>query len=359
MKTLLLAVLALTLAGILSAHTDPPANSKPLDASTEKLARQALPVCAAMTLTSTEFPYKLPQGLSGRVIHSVSPSHACEGQYALITSSTGTWYLGTPWFIGETEGATIEQKLQSFSWSNLKQNVTAVIERTRSAEGLFPATLWQTTERGKIPLDGLVDADGRVFFLGRFQAQATDAAKGRMASMQPLLATAPARGAAAPTVTIVEFSDFQCPSCKRTSGLAEAVVSRHGDQVRYIRFDLPLIENHPWAFAAAVAGRAIYRQKPELFWEYKKAVYENQETLNAFVFDDFARNFAQDRELDMTRYDADNASALLRDEILKGVGAAFSHHVRATPTFMVNGVFVNAGVDGKELDAYVAELLKK
>ena len=61
----------------------------------------------------------------------------------------------------------------------------------------------------------------------------------------------------------------------------------------------------------------------------------------------------------MTRYDADLASQELRDEILKGVGAAFSNQVRATPTFMVNGEYVTTGADGKELDAFVASLLKK
>jgi protein-disulfide isomerase len=358
MKTPVLVFIALLAAGTLSAHTAPP-DAKPLDAATEKLARQALPVCAGMTLASSDFPYKLPQGLSGRIIHVSSPSHACDGQHALITSATNTWYLGNPWFIGDSEGTTFEQKLQNFTWANLKANVTVTVDRKRSAEGLFPATLWQVTERGKVPLDGLVDADGRVFFLGRFQSQASDAAKGRMVSLQPLLESAPTRGAASPAVTIVEFSDFQCPSCKRTSGLADSILSRHGDQVRYIRFDLPLISNHPWAFSAALAGRAIYRQKPDLFWEYKKAVYENQESLNAFVFDDFARGFAQDHELDLAKYDADMTSEALRDELLKGVGAAFSYQVRGTPTFMVNGSFIEVGADGKELDAYVAELLKK
>ena len=61
------------------------------------------------------------------------------------------------------------------------------------------------------------------------------------------------------------------------------VVKKYGDQVRYIRYDLPLVSMHPWAFSATMAGRAIYRQKPELFWAYKKEVYENQDKISAFT----------------------------------------------------------------------------
>ena len=342
----------------LSAHTAPP-DAKPLDAASDKLVRQALPLCSDLELSTTGLGGALPQGISGKIIHAASASHSCDGQYVLLTSTAGHSYLGSPWFISTAPGTTTEEKLKNFVWTNLQMNVTPVIEKKRSPEGFFPVTLLQTTEWGKIPLEGLVDADGRLFVMGRFQTPAGNAAKGRTEALQPLLATAPTKGGAAAPVTVVEFSDFQCPSCKRTAHVGEAIAAKHGDGVRYIRMDLPLISSHPWAFGAALAGRAIYRQKPELFWEYKKAIYENQERLNAFILDDFARGFAEDHDLDMQRYDADLASQAVRDEILKGVGAAFSHQVRATPTFMVNGVYVSTGPDGKELDAYVAGLLKK
>ncbi|HUP46099.1 MAG TPA: thioredoxin domain-containing protein [Thermoanaerobaculia bacterium] len=356
MKRTVLALAVTLVAATAGAHAPP--DGKPLDPETEKLVREALPVCADMNLSTTDFPQSMPQGFSARVIHASSESHSCDGSYLLVTSASGTSYLGTPWFLEQTGGKTIEERLKDFAWKNIQANITPVIERKRSQEGLFPVTLQQVTERGKVPMEGLVDADGRVFFLGRFSARSASATEARLASLQPLVAKAPSRGAAKPAVTIVEFSDFQCPSCKRSSGFAEAIVARHPDAVRYVRFDLPLIQSHPWAFGAAAAGRAIYRQKPELFWEYKKHVYESQDRLNAFVFDDFARGFADDRDLDMAKYDADLASEELRNEILKGVGAAFSNHVRATPTFMVNGTFIASGPEGKELADYVEQLLK-
>src|SRR5205085_3969240 len=137
------------------------------------------------------------------------------------------------------------------------------------------------------------------------------------------------------------------------------ILAKYGDQVRYIRYDLPLLTTHPWAFAAALAGRAIYRQDPKAFWEYKKQIYANQDKLTAFTFDDFARGFAEDHSLDLKRYDADLASDEVKTDILNGVGLAFSSDVRATPTYMVNGVYVDPGDEGKALEAYVAGLLKK
>jgi protein-disulfide isomerase len=129
--------------------------------------------------------------------------------------------------------------------------------------------------------------------------------------------------------------------------------------VRYVRYDLPLLTMHPWAFPAAVAGRAIYRQKPDLFWQYKDQVYANQEKLNTFTIDDFARGFAQDHDLDLKKYDADVSSPELQTSILAGAGAALSNDIRATPSYLVNGTNVDAGTDGKALEAYVAALLKK
>jgi protein-disulfide isomerase len=115
---------------------------------------------------------------------------------------------------------------------------------------------------------------------------------------------------------------------------------------------------HPWALPAAVAGRAVWRQKPDLFWTYKEKVYENQEKLSAFTIDEFTRGFAQDHELDMAKYDADVKSPELAASIVNGVGTAFSNDVRATPTYFVNGAVVDPGNEGKKLAEYVSSLLK-
>jgi len=145
----------------------------------------------------------------------------------------------------------------------------------------------------------------------------------------------------------------------RASGWMKPILEAHGDKVRYIRYDTPLVTIHPWALAAAIAGRAVWHQKPDLFWKYKEQVYANQEKLSAFTIDEFARGFASDHELDMKKYDADVQSPDLRVELVNGTGTAFTNDVRATPTYIVNGAFVEAGTDGKGLAEYVNAALKK
>ncbi|HUP63502.1 MAG TPA: thioredoxin domain-containing protein [Thermoanaerobaculia bacterium] len=349
-RTLLLCTLALST----------PLFAIDVDPKLDKLVREALPVCGEATISYQELPFKLLPRFTGALVRIESERPSCEGQYSAVLSPAGRFYLGMPWPIESEEGATAEEKLKNFTWRNMNMNVSPVIDRTKTNEdGLHSATLFQLTESGKLPLEGEVDPNGRMFFFGHFLSAKSDLRAQRMKAFESFLGKSPARGAEKAAVTIVEFSDFECPSCKRSSGFGDMLLAKHGEEaVRYIRFDLPL-SGHPWAFSAALAGRAIHRQKPDVFWEFKKQVYENQENLNAFMFWDWARGFAEDRELDMKKFDADVNSEELKNEILAGAGIAFSNDVRATPTYLINGVFVDAGAEGKGLDEYVAKLLAK
>lgn len=329
-----------------------------VDPKLDRAVRELLPVCDNATIKYEELSVKLPPRFSGVLVTSESERHACNASLAAITAPSGAIFVGAPWPIANEEGATVEEKLKNFTWRNMQEQMVATIDRKPNAEGLYPVTLNQTTENGKMPLDGFVDPDGRVFFFGRFRPANGDLRAARTKVFEPYLPQSPAKGAKDAAVTIVEFSDFQCPSCQRAAGYVDPIMEKHGDQVRYVRFDLPLT-GHAWAFPAALAGRAIYRQKPELFWEYKKQVYANQGNLNPFSFWDWARGFATDHELDLARYDKDLASAEIKTQILAGAGTALTNDVRATPTYMVNGAVVEPGDDGKLLAAYVEKLLTR
>ena len=333
--------------------------TKPFNQKAEAIIRDSF-ACSEMKITQSPWPQKLPAGFNGPVVQIESPSHSCEGQYALVFAPSGAHYLGAPWYFGDDAGETVEAKLAAFTLRAMREAFTVKVDRQKpTRDGLFPTTLYEQTERGKVALQGFVDRDGKLFFMGNFRPAGVPTGTSRMKEIEPLFATSPSRGASAANVTLVEFSDFQCPACKRTSDLGAKLADKHGDAIRYVRVDLPLMSNHPWAFSASLAGRAIYRQKPDLFWQYKKLVYENQDKLSAFTIDDFARGFAESHELDLKRYDADLASADVQGEILRGVGTAFSNDVRATPTFMVNGVIVDPGEDGAALESYIEKLVKK
>lgn len=349
--------LSLTLLATAALAQQTPAPAPKVDPKVERAIRETLPVCADASLSFEDLGYKLPARFTGTMVRSESKMRpACNTQLVSIVSPTGGHFLGMPWFLHEEEGATLEDKLRNFTYRNMQMSVTPEIQRTADIDDLWPVTLINTTEAGKIPLGGRIDPQGNVFFFGNFRRIGGDIRAERAKAFEPFLATSPAKGPATAKVTVVEFSDFECPSCKRASGYLDPILAKHGENVRYIRYDVPLT-GHPWAFAASVAGRAIHRQKPELFWQYKKAVYDAQGELNAFLFWDWARAWAQDHALNLERYDADLTNQDLRNDILNGVGTAFANDIRATPSYLVNGALVDAGENGTALAAYVDSLL--
>jgi hypothetical protein len=335
-----------------------PAFAIDVDPKIDRAVRELMPVCADAKIKYDTLSVKLPAGLTGAFVTIESASHICDSSFAAVLASSGAVFVGNPWPIANEEGKSIEEKLKNFTWRNMHENMTATVDRTRNADGLFPATLNQATTSGKLPLAGFVDPEGQVFFFGRFRPRGEEPRAARLKVFDTFSANAPTKGAAKPAVTIVEFSDFQCPSCQRASGYVDPILAKHGEKVRYIRYDLPL-SGHNWAFGAALAGRAIYRQKPELFWEYKKQVYANQSNFSPFTFWDWARGFAKDNELDLAKYDADLESADLKTEILTGAGTALTNDIRATPSYMINGALVDPGEEGKALVEYVEKLLAK
>lgn len=362
MKRLAFALLVLTVTSVTFADDEKPAE-KPapaLGARADKLIKDALPICSdGVTETRVALTHTLPGNMVGAVVRLASKHQVCDGQWAAIISNEGGFYMGTPWFLDNKE-VTLEGRLKSFTLEYMKQVFDPVIDRTKTREGLFRVSLYQPVEGGgKLPLEGEIDQAGSVLFIGHFVPMATDYRISRLKAFEHFLNLSPVTGAAKPEVTVIEFSDFECPSCQHAAGYLKPIMAAHSDRVRYIRYDTPLVSIHPWALPAAVAGRAIWRQKPDLFWKFKEQIYENQEKLSAFAIDDFARGFASDHELDMAKYDADVASPDVRADIVNGAGTAFTNDVRATPTYLVNGAFVDAGVDGKGLADYVDELLKK
>jgi protein-disulfide isomerase len=354
-KKPLLFAAALLAAAAVHAADDKPA--PPLGPKAEAMIEQLLPVCSeATTPKRVGLMHPLPANMTGNVVQLESKRNWCSGQWVAVVTKEGGFYLGIPWFLDGVEGS-IEEKLKSFGWQNMQQNFTPLVDRTKTRDGLYKVTMMQATEQGKVPMEGEVDPAGTVFFLGHFMPLGGEVRSARIKALGPIVEKSPATGAASPQVTVIEFSDFECPSCQHAAGYMKPILAAHADKVRYVRFDTPLMMMHPWAFSAAVAGRAVYRQKPDLFWTYKEQVYDNQEKLSAFTLDDFVRGFAKDHDLDMKKFDADIASAELKNEILSGVAAAFSNDIRSTPTYLVNGVPVDPGNDGKALAAYVEKAL--
>lgn len=132
------------------------------------------------------------------------------------------------------------------------------------------------------------------------------------------------------TVTIVEFSDFQCPYCAGLQSTLREVLKAYPDDVRLVLKDFPL-SFHKYAMATARAARAAGEQGK--YWEMHDLIFENFKKLNSDVFKEFAKKL----NLDLTMFMADYKSNKYDNMIQQDINLGKSLGVTGTPTLFVNG----------------------
>jgi protein-disulfide isomerase len=159
--------------------------------------------------------------------------------------------------------------------------------------------------------------------------------------------SAPSRGQSHAPVTIVEFSDFQCPYCKRAASMLADVQKQHGDAVRVVwrNFPLPYHKNAHLAALAALAAKEQGR-----FWEMHDKLFANQDALAAATratLDGYAKELG----LDVARFDAALDGGKLEKEVNADVLAG-GPLVQGTPTLFVNGhKLTNPGLLAQVVDS--------
>lgn len=141
----------------------------------------------------------------------------------------------------------------------------------------------------------------------------------------------PSRGPLSAPVTVVMFTDFQCPACSATHPVLEDVVRRYGARVRLVVRDFPL-DMHPNARKAAEAAGAANAQGK--FFEYISVLYRNQQALDVTSL----KRYASDLGLDRARFDADLDGGKYAAEIARDVAEGKSYGITGTPTIFINGV---------------------
>jgi protein-disulfide isomerase len=150
---------------------------------------------------------------------------------------------------------------------------------------------------------------------------------------------APAFGPAAAPVTVVEFGDFECPNCKEEAKtLRDNVPSQFPTQVRVVFKDFPLEQIHPWAKAASIAGRCLYRQSPTAFWKYHDWIYEHQTDITPDNLKTQVSDFAKTvPEVDALQFGQCIDTKATEAEVEASIAEGRSLHVDATPTLFLNG----------------------
>jgi protein-disulfide isomerase len=140
----------------------------------------------------------------------------------------------------------------------------------------------------------------------------------------------PSAGPSSAPVTIVEFSDFQCPFCRAAEPSLKEVRKKYGDRIRLVYMDFPL-NFHAHAMEAARAARCAGEQNK--FWQFHDALFADQKRLDA----DSLKRTAARLGLDTNKFDACFASDKHTRGIQQDVAEGNALGVSGTPTFFING----------------------
>ena len=223
-------------------------------------------------------------------------------------------------------------------------------------EGILEADVDVTLGENKQNAKFYVSKDGRYLFRGELSDMTKDPLAENLAQIR--MSDAPALGDPKAPVTIVEYSDFECPVCRNLHDTLRGILPNYQGKVRVIFKDFPLEQLHPWARTAAIAGRCAYQQKPEAFWKMYDLIYDNQEIISAENAWAKMTDYATQAGLDAGSF----KSCMAGPDAAAAVNASHANgqrlEVNSTPTVFVNGRRM-VGADPHQLEQYINYELAK
>ena len=194
-----------------------------------------------------------------------------------------------------------------------------------------------------------VSRDGKFLFRGELSDLTKDPLEQARAAMRTK--DAPSIGDSKAPVTVVEYSDFECPVCRNLHDAMRGLLPNY-PQVRLVFMDYPLEQIHPWARTAALAGRCAYAQKPQAFWKMYDLIYDNQDVIAAGNAYQKMTDFAVQTGLDLDSFKACMAGPEAAAAVDASVANGRELEVGSTPTIFVNGRRI-VGADPHALEQYI------
>ena len=191
--------------------------------------------------------------------------------------------------------------------------------------------------------------DGKYLIRG----EVSDLSKDPLAETRAMIQMkdAPSLGDLKAPVTLVEFSDFECPVCRSLHDVLRGMLPNY-PQVRVVFKDYPIEILHPWARTAALAGHCAHAQNPEAFWKMYDAIYDHQDIISASNAWMKMAEYAADAQLNAEAF----RSCMASQEAAAAVEASRANgqklDVNSTPTVFVNGRRM-VGADARTLEQYI------
>jgi protein-disulfide isomerase len=215
--------------------------------------------------------------------------------------------------------------------------------------GLFKISMDITFDNQTDTAVFYVSKDGRYLMRSELEDMTTDP----MAEIrkQIHLEDSPSMGPANAKVVLVEYADFECPSCKQLDTILRSMLPNF-PQVRLVYKDFPLTQIHPWAMTAAQAGRCAYKQNLAGFWKFHDLVYDRQDLISPSNVWDKMQEYASQAGLDSTALRACMSDAGVQAQIQKSMSEGEGLHIANTPTIFVNGHRL-IGPDAATLEQFI------
>jgi protein-disulfide isomerase len=233
----------------------------------------------------------------------------------------------------------------------LGPNVRLTVSAPRESEvpGLLETTVDVKDGENSQAAKFYLSKDGKYLVRG----DVSDLSKDPMAETRALLQTkdAPSLGDPKAPVTLVEFSDFQCPVCRSLHDVLRGMLPNY-PQVRVVFKDFPLESLHPWARTAALAGHCAFEQNPSAFWKLYDLIYDQQELISASNAWAKMTDFAGQTGLNADAFRACMASPEAGAAVDASKANGQRLEVGSTPTVFVNGRRM-VGADPHLLEQYI------
>ncbi|MGB3364485.1 MAG: DsbA family protein [Thermodesulfobacteriota bacterium] len=153
------------------------------------------------------------------------------------------------------------------------------------------------------------------------------------------LANTPMKGTKDAQITVVEYSDFQCPFCQRGKEMLPQILKDYEGKVS-ISFKQYPLPNHNWAMKASIASLCAYDQSNDKFWAFHDKIFDNQKKITLEDADATFNGYAKELGLNLKEFDACVASDDTEARVKADMAEAQSIGVNSTPTFVINGMKV-------------------
>jgi protein-disulfide isomerase len=186
------------------------------------------------------------------------------------------------------------------------------------------------SEQGEV----YVSKDGKTLLRGDLFDMSIDPFASNRAKIH--LDGSPSKGPADAAVTLVEFSDFECPHCRELYEEMKVIEQKY-PQLRIVYKDYPLTNIHPWSLTAALGGRCAFDQSPDAFWKMEDSIFENQDVVSAENVWDKLTGFATQAGLNVDTFKACLSSPDAQKAIDASHEEGVALGVNSTPTVYING----------------------